>query len=193
MRANIQLISTVLLGSLSLIPSDILRYTALASAIALALVYNLRPNPATCLDQLEESIRKTEDIFERAKSNCACPRDQFSLTQEWVRLLEVKRSTSKMHCRILESERLTWRQYWHLNQRVTQCANSVATICTAIQLVVEYELQRKLTEDINETQSILMNSRSTCTACQAAPVQANTSDGYICAFRLGSIHNNLSI
>ncbi|KAJ7868273.1 hypothetical protein B0H13DRAFT_2558767 [Mycena leptocephala] len=174
MRADDQLLSSILFGSLSLIPNNSLRYTALGSAVAFALVYNLHSRRATRLHQLGQSIQQTEEGFESAKSKC--PRDQFRLAEE------VKRSSSKMHCRLLEGERLTWNQYWDLNKRVAECTTSINNIRTA--LIVEDELQRKLTEDINETHSILANA---CAACQAAPMnQTNLSDQYFWVYRAGS-------
>jgi hypothetical protein len=72
----------------SLIPNNSLRYTALGSAVAFALVYNLLPKRATRIRQLEQIIQQTEDIFERAKSMCARPRDQFHIAEEWIQFLE---------------------------------------------------------------------------------------------------------
>ncbi|KAJ7835494.1 hypothetical protein B0H13DRAFT_1913531 [Mycena leptocephala] len=165
MRVDDQLLSSILLGSVSLIPNNSLRYTALGSAVAFALVYNLLPERATRIRQLEHIIQQTEEGFGRAKS-------------------KVKRSSSKMHCCLLEGKRLTWKQYWDLNKRVAECTTSVNNIRTAVQaclfimlhLIVEAELQRKLTEDINEKHSILANA---CTACQVN--QHNLSDKYVCA------------
>jgi hypothetical protein len=88
MRADDQLLSSILLGSVSLIPNNSLRYMALGSAIAFALVYNLLSKRATRLRQLEHIIQQTEESFETAKSKCACSRDQFRLAEERVRLLE---------------------------------------------------------------------------------------------------------
>jgi uncharacterized membrane protein YciS (DUF1049 family) len=89
MRADEQLLSSILLGSVSLIPNNILRCTALGFVIAFVLIYNLYlKRGRTRLHQLEHSIQRAEDIFERAKSMCAHPRDQFRLAEEWVRLLE---------------------------------------------------------------------------------------------------------
>jgi hypothetical protein len=85
MRADVQLI---LLASLSLIPNNTLRYTALGSIIALALVYNIHLNIATWLRQLERSIQQTEEFIEEVKSKCPWPGDQFKLAEERVRLLE---------------------------------------------------------------------------------------------------------
>lgn len=84
-RSDAQLI---LLVSLSLIPDKTLRYTALGSAIALTLMYNIRLNLATWLCQLEQSIQQTEEFIEVVKCKCPWPQDHFRLTEERVRLLE---------------------------------------------------------------------------------------------------------
>jgi uncharacterized protein (DUF58 family) len=88
MRADDQLLSSIVLGSVSLIPNSSLRYTALGFAVAFALVYNLLSKRATRLHQLKQIIQQTEEGFGSAKSKCACPRDQLRLAEEWVQFLE---------------------------------------------------------------------------------------------------------
>ncbi|KAJ6585443.1 hypothetical protein B0H19DRAFT_1059671 [Mycena capillaripes] len=234
MRTDVQLISSILLGSLSLIPNNILRYTALGSVIVFTLIYNFHLRPATRLRELEQGIQQTEEFFERAKSN-PCPQDKFKLTQEWLRLLEadgrrlgfwddsitsscqpqrvpigprhpkllsggrksrflkiqrhrlraalpanlevsliwadgpserslyrIKQSASRTQCRVLKAGKLSWKQSWHFNKCVAECKNTVNNICTAVQLVLEAELQRKLAEDIVDTQSSLANAAAAC-------------------------------
>ncbi|KAJ6585456.1 hypothetical protein B0H19DRAFT_1109727 [Mycena capillaripes] len=184
MWADLQLISSILLGSLSLIPNDGLRYGALASIIVFALVYNLYLNRATWLRQLEQDIQRTEEFVEQAKIKCVSPRDQLKLAQEWVRLLEIERSASEMRCRILEPGRLTWKQYSRIKRRVAECTSSVNDIRTAAQLILETERQRKLAEDIAETHSVLANARSTCAVCQIVPMNSNNSSQYVHGHRL---------
>ncbi|KAJ6504728.1 hypothetical protein C8R47DRAFT_1245863 [Mycena vitilis] len=135
MRAdNTQLISSILLGSLSLIPNNPLRYVALASTVAFALLYHLHFGPTAFLLQLAQSIKQTEEVFEQAKSNAMCPRDRFSLAAEWIRLLEVKRSVSETQCRLWAGGKPSWKQYWHIHRRVADCVYSVDNIRTAVQL-----------------------------------------------------------
>ncbi|KAJ7617437.1 hypothetical protein DFH06DRAFT_1342855 [Mycena polygramma] len=162
MQADTQLISSILLGSLSLIPNNPLRYVALASTVAVALLYHLHLRPTAILDQLAQRIKQTEDVFKRAKSNDVCPRDRFSLAAEWVRLLEVKRSISEMQCRLWAGGRPTYKQYWQVNRRVAKCVNSADDIRTAVQLIVEAESQRKIAEDITETHTMLADAQSAC-------------------------------
>ncbi|KAJ7141476.1 hypothetical protein C8R44DRAFT_974973 [Mycena epipterygia] len=150
---------SILLGSLSLISNDTLRYTLLVITACLTLfsIVHLK-RPSTQLRQLEDMIKKTEEIIREAKSYCA--RDVLHLAEKGVRLLEVKRSASMIQCRILETDALTWTKYRVLSQDITDCAKIVKNIRIAVQLIVEAEHQRKFTEDINETESILTGVRS---------------------------------
>ncbi|KAJ6585460.1 hypothetical protein B0H19DRAFT_1059684 [Mycena capillaripes] len=162
MPTDVQLLSSIVLGSLSLIPNNILRYTSLASVIAFALVYNLYLNRAEWPYQFEQAIQQTEEIIERAKAKCTCSGDHFKLAQEWLRLLEVKQSVSEIRSHISETGTLTWKKYWHLKRRVAECTTRINNIRTSVELFLEAELQRKLAEDINETRSALETSRAAC-------------------------------
>ncbi|KAJ6585458.1 hypothetical protein B0H19DRAFT_1227879 [Mycena capillaripes] len=176
MRTDVQLVS--------------FRYTALGCAIAFILAYNLYLNRTTRLHQLEEAIRQTEEIFEPAKTQWACP----ETAQEWVRLLEVKRSVSEMQCRILEPGRLTWKQYLHFKRCLAECTSRVNNIRNAIQLIRETERQRNLAKEIIETNSVLANARFTCAACNAVPRnQFNIPNQYGRVYRLKTLDFFVSI
>ncbi|KAJ7617453.1 hypothetical protein DFH06DRAFT_1237715 [Mycena polygramma] len=181
-------LSSILLGSLSLIPNDGLRYAALASAVAFLLLFHLRLKPAGLLHQLAERIKHSEDLFEQAKLNCAPSRDPFrvSLAAEWIRLLEVKRTASDIQCRLWAEERPTWKQYWHINRRIAKHITTVDNISTTIQLVLAAELQRKIAQEIDENRSILQgNARSICAVC-GIPAQTSSPAQYICGYSAGS-------
>lgn len=78
---------SLLLGSLSLISNHALRYTLLAIAVFLTLLYVVhlkRPSPQ--LRELEDMTKTTEEIIRDAKSYCA--RDILHLWEKGVRLLE---------------------------------------------------------------------------------------------------------
>ena len=82
-----QLHSSILFGSLSLIPNDALRYTLLAIAVCIALLSIIHlKRPSTQLSQLEASVKKTEVLIQDAM--CLCTRDLISLVHQKVRLLE---------------------------------------------------------------------------------------------------------
>ncbi|KAJ7141462.1 hypothetical protein C8R44DRAFT_867083 [Mycena epipterygia] len=160
MRHNlVDQLPSLLLGFLSLISNDTLRYTLLAVTVCLTLLYVVHlERPSAQLDQLEDMIKETEDIIQEAKLYCA--RDLLSLAEKGVRLLEVKRSVSMIQCRILEAATLTWNKYRVLSGDIAECAKIIKNIQTAVHLIVEAERQRKLTEDINETETILIGVRS---------------------------------
>ncbi|KAJ7133587.1 hypothetical protein C8R44DRAFT_870960 [Mycena epipterygia] len=161
MRDNLvsQLQSSILLGSLSLISNDALRYTLLLIAASLALFYGIYlKRPSTQLGRLQDVVKKAENIIRDAKSYC--PRDILSLAEEGMRLLQIKRSASMIQCRILDADTLTWKKYRGLTRDIAECVKTVKKIRTRVQLIVEAERQRKFTEDINETETILTGVRS---------------------------------
>ncbi|KAJ7490463.1 hypothetical protein FB451DRAFT_1552179, partial [Mycena latifolia] len=156
MRANLlsQLQSSMLLGALSLIPNNALRYTLLVISACLALLYAVHlKRPSDKLRQLEDIVQKTEEIIRDAKLYCA--RDFLSLAEMGVRLLEVKRSASMIKCRLLETTTLTWKKYRLFSRDISDCVKIVMNIQTTVELIVEAELQRRYTDDINETEIIL--------------------------------------
>ncbi|KAJ7133586.1 hypothetical protein C8R44DRAFT_900223 [Mycena epipterygia] len=151
MRDNLvsKLQSSILLGSLSLIPNHTLRYKLLAIVACLALLYVIHlKRPSTQLSQLEDMVNKTEEIIRDAKSYC--PRDLLRLAEEGV-----KRSASMIHCRMLEVDTLTWKKYCVLSRDIAECAKTVKNVGTAVQLIVEAERQHKYMDDINQTETIL--------------------------------------
>jgi hypothetical protein len=82
-----QLPSSLLLGFLSLIPNNALRYTLLAITICIAVLsaFHLK-RPSIQLRELADFIHKTDENIGEAKS--LCPRDLLNLSQQGVRLLE---------------------------------------------------------------------------------------------------------
>ncbi|KAF7364801.1 hypothetical protein MVEN_00350100 [Mycena venus] len=149
-----QLKSSLLLGSLSLIPNDTLRYTALGLAASVGVIYTVHlQRPSFQLSQLERTVQEAEEIIREAKAYC--PRKVFNLTEEELRLLEIKRSASMIQCCILEAKTITWKKYRVFCCDIAYCAMRVGRIRTAVQLLVEAERQRKLTEDINAIETIL--------------------------------------
>ncbi|KAJ7133572.1 hypothetical protein C8R44DRAFT_730703 [Mycena epipterygia] len=170
-----QLQSSILLGSLSLIPNHALRYTLLLIATCLALLYVIHlKRPSTQLSELEDVLDKTEKIIRGAKS--CCPRDILRLAGEGVRLLEVKRSASMMQCCILEADTLTWNKYRVFSRDIAECAKTLKNIRTTVQLIVEAERQRKFTEDINQTESILTSVRSSAARGMLHPVVSHLQE-----------------
>ncbi|KAJ7490614.1 hypothetical protein FB451DRAFT_1220514 [Mycena latifolia] len=167
-----QLIVSTLLGISALIPSAPLRYAALGITICLALIYAIYlKHLSTKLRQLQIIIGTIEATIRSAKVQC--PRDQITLTEEWVRLMEVERVVSKILCHVLEMERMAWRNYLIFSRHIAECNARVKVICTTVRLVVEAERQRKLAEEITDAQFMLATVRQRGTvnplAVTAAP------------------------
>ncbi|KAJ7490459.1 hypothetical protein FB451DRAFT_1513064 [Mycena latifolia] len=173
MRDNLisQLQTSILLGALSLIPNDALRYTLFMISACLAIFYVIYlKRPSALLSQLEHIVQTTEEIIRDAKLRY--PRDLLSLTEVGVRLLRVKRSASMIQCRLLETTTLTWKEYRLLSRDISDCFKNVGKIRTAVelddgsnknctgQLIVEAERQRRYTEDINEIEIMLTSMHS---------------------------------
>ncbi|KAJ7490529.1 hypothetical protein FB451DRAFT_1165884 [Mycena latifolia] len=115
-----QLQSSILPGALSLIPNDRLRYTLLAIAACFAFLYAIHLNRlSTQRDHLEDIIQTTEGTIRDAKLHCG--RDLTNLLKKGMQLLRVKRSTSMIQSRMLETA-LTWKQYRLLSRDISDCA-----------------------------------------------------------------------
>ncbi|KAJ7438236.1 hypothetical protein B0H11DRAFT_2358962 [Mycena galericulata] len=170
-----QLQSSIFLMSLSLIPNNILRYTLLAIIICTAVLCTIHlQRPSTQLHHLGAKIQRAEEIVQEARSYCS--RDvQVLLAEHVVRLLEVKRTASIIRCRMLETDKLTVKKYRLLSSDIETCAKEVKSIQTAVQLVLEGERQRKYTEDINETETMLTGFRAP--ALWFIPRRASHLDG----------------
>ncbi|KAJ6585470.1 hypothetical protein B0H19DRAFT_1227885 [Mycena capillaripes] len=125
-----QLPSSILLGSLSLIPNDRLRYTALGLVVGVGLIYVIQLKRLSVqLSQLEDMIKQTEETIRDAK------------------------------------------KYRLLSRDIADCAKGVKKIRTAVQLIVEAERQRQLTEDINAKETILAGFR--CPSTFRAQIQSD--------------------
>ncbi|KAJ7490633.1 hypothetical protein FB451DRAFT_1361437 [Mycena latifolia] len=149
-----QLTATIILGSLSLIPNNILRYTALGLTACMGAIYFIYlKHPSTQLRQLEEILQGTDALIRRAKSQC--PRDQISLAEVALRFLQITHSTSLIKSRLLETPRLTWKYYRQLSKDIAEHTTRLRTIRVVVQLIVEAERQRKLAEEIGEAKFIL--------------------------------------
>ncbi|KAJ7133499.1 hypothetical protein C8R44DRAFT_870880 [Mycena epipterygia] len=155
-----QMIASILLGSLpALIPNSALRYLALATLLCLTVIYAIYiKHPSTQLYQLQEAIATTKEITRSARVQY--PRNHLSLTAEWARLLAVEQRASMIQCRLWETDYLPWNKYRPLSNDIADCSAQIKSICIGVQNMVEAEHQRKLAEDINETESILASIRS---------------------------------
>ncbi|KAK7022149.1 hypothetical protein R3P38DRAFT_3270975 [Favolaschia claudopus] len=153
-----QLQSSLLIALLSLIPNNILRYTAVGLTAGAGAAYTVHlKRPSVCLRHLDDVIEKTEAIFNRAAQKIFSS-DSRALTEEGVKLLEVKRSASGIRYRILDSGTPTWKIYRDLCRDIGECVKKIEKVGTSVQRIVEAEHQRQLTEDINATRIVLGHS-----------------------------------
>ncbi|KAF7364812.1 hypothetical protein MVEN_00351300 [Mycena venus] len=150
----LQLQSSILFGSLSLITNNTLCFTLLGFATGIFAIYvaYLR-RPSIQFRSLQEAIRNTEANITGAKF--IYPENRSIMEQE-VRLLKVKRSASLMRCLMLQMGFLAWKSCWELMKEISNCHKDINDIHTAAQLAVEMELQRAYTEDIDKTETILV-------------------------------------
>ncbi|KAJ7438247.1 hypothetical protein B0H11DRAFT_2294004 [Mycena galericulata] len=145
---------------LSLIPNNILRYTLLTIIICTAVPCAIHlQHPSTQLHYLGAKIQRAEEIVQEAKSYC--PWDvQAHFAQQLMRLLEVKHTVSMLRCRLLETTKLTVKKYRLFSSDIAACETEVKSIWTAVELMVEEENQRRYTEDINKTKTMLASFQS---------------------------------
>ncbi|KAJ7740256.1 hypothetical protein DFH07DRAFT_965437 [Mycena maculata] len=159
MRKVARLDFSLLLGLLSLIPNNPLRYTFGGLTVILITVASIRlQHPSAQLRQLQETIQNTECVLERARTQCT---SHLPLIHAECRLLEMKLSASLIRSRVLETTRLTWGNYRRLSSDIAACARDVQAVRNDVQasvssLTVEADRQQRYRESINETQSIFL-------------------------------------
>ncbi|KAF8144971.1 hypothetical protein K438DRAFT_1872950, partial [Mycena galopus ATCC 62051] len=157
-----ELLPSLLLTVVAAIPNHAIRYTALTSLLALAILclIHLR-SLSTQICQLGVLVDQTEEYTRRAMVQN--PRCYLSLTEQMGHLLEwAAAMASSIKCRILNSgtEWYGWNKYWSLTSDIGECTKGVKKIRTAVKLILEAEHQRKLADDIFEIQFILTASNT---------------------------------
>ncbi|KAJ7364848.1 hypothetical protein DFH08DRAFT_799162 [Mycena albidolilacea] len=166
------LLTSLVLAFIASIPNHTVRYSALGVIVTLSVLCVIQlKSVSTQLRHLTKMIDKTDELLRRAAAHS--PRNYFKLTKEMVELLESRNTASLIKCRILDSERLrfNWTNYRTISNAIAGCAKRVKSIRTAVeswtdpqysivQLVVEAEHQRKVADDIGDTQFILATSQT---------------------------------
>ncbi|KAJ7609504.1 hypothetical protein FB45DRAFT_1038936 [Roridomyces roridus] len=154
---SISELASILLGALALIPHHMLRYTLVAiTIIFLTVLVTHFQRPSNQLLALRESIRHAEETIHEVQP--LCTREvQVGLAELGVRLLEVRQAALIWKCRLLETDRLTWRKYWLMRRRIQACVLDVKNIRTAIQVLLESE--HELGEEKNPLSPELPRSR----------------------------------
>ncbi|KAJ7213960.1 hypothetical protein GGX14DRAFT_392732 [Mycena pura] len=127
-----QLLSSLFLVSICLIPNHTIRLAALAVSLVMALVYIIYAKYSpTELAQLEGIIEKTEQVVQDAGAHCCI--GPFILVEVNLRLLEVKRSASLIRCHILESRTSIWKKYYRLSRDISSCTQVISKVLIAVQ------------------------------------------------------------
>ncbi|KAJ7441624.1 hypothetical protein B0H11DRAFT_2292312 [Mycena galericulata] len=152
--------SSVALATLSLIPNDALRYALLAIAVCAAILHAIHLKcPSTQIYDLQTKIAHAEEVIQSARMYSARG-IQVRVAEQYVQLLRVKRTTSMIHCRLLEENPYIWKKYRLLSGDIASCGQEVKRIRTVVQVMVEDERQRQYTEDINDAETMLCGFRS---------------------------------
>ncbi|KAJ7213945.1 hypothetical protein GGX14DRAFT_392717 [Mycena pura] len=128
-----QLLSSLLLASISLIPNHTIRLAALAVSLVMALTHTIYLKyPSTQLAQLEAIINKTEQVIQDAEAHCRI--GPLILVEANLRLLKVKCSASVIRCRILESRTFLWKNYYQLSRDISACAQVISKALITVQV-----------------------------------------------------------
>ncbi|KAF8175668.1 hypothetical protein K438DRAFT_1979561 [Mycena galopus ATCC 62051] len=154
-----ELLPSLLLTFVVAIPNHTLRYTALGFSIVLAILCSIHlRSPATQIRQLAVLMNQTKEHIRRGMMQS--PRSYLSLTEQMQQLLKSTETASWIKCRVLNSEPewFSFNKYWLLSSDIGECTKGVKKIRTAVQLILEAEHQRKLADNILETQFILKAS-----------------------------------
>ncbi|KAJ6480288.1 hypothetical protein C8R45DRAFT_1100877 [Mycena sanguinolenta] len=162
--------SSLLFFTLSLIPSNIIRYPALVLAVISLMVYSIYNNPPSArLTQVNNVIIVVDGILTQGKAKCI--RDYLLLAECETRLLQTKLSASKIHSDLLELDAMTWKRYLQnimaISRSLAKCERELRDIersllaSSLIFLLIEAAHQRKLAEDLNLNTEIVNGFPST--------------------------------
>ncbi|KAF7378084.1 hypothetical protein MSAN_00232600 [Mycena sanguinolenta] len=144
--------SSILFFTLSLIPSDVLRYPAIVLAAISVGIYSVHRNSlAARLSQVYDVIIIVDDILTRAKAECM--RDHLLLADCETGLLWTKLSASKIHSYLLELDATAWKRYLQnkmaISRSLSKCERELRDVQTSLLLLIESAHQRRLAEDLN--------------------------------------------
>ncbi|KAJ6480285.1 hypothetical protein C8R45DRAFT_1100874 [Mycena sanguinolenta] len=151
--------SSLLFFTLSLIPSNVLRYPALGVAAISLVVYSICSNlPSAGLTQVNDAIIVVDGILTRAKAECM--RDHLLLVECEIGLLRTKLSASEIHSQILEIHAMSWKHYLQnriaISKSLARSERELRAIQTSLLLLIEAAHQRKLAEDLNLNAEIVV-------------------------------------
>ncbi|KAJ6480282.1 hypothetical protein C8R45DRAFT_1100870 [Mycena sanguinolenta] len=143
--------TSLLFFTLSLIPSNILRYAALGVTIISLVFFSIyRDPPSARLNRVNDVITVVDTILTQAKAKCM--RDHLLLAECETRLLRAKLSASQIHSHLLEIDTMSWKYYLQnrmsISSGLAMCKRELRNVQTSLLLLIESARQRKLVEDI---------------------------------------------
>ncbi|KAF8206046.1 hypothetical protein K438DRAFT_1963821 [Mycena galopus ATCC 62051] len=168
--------SAALSSAIFLIPS-IFPYLSLGLVSASFIVYTLHYYcPSARLSRLKDTITIAEQTLNHAKVNCK--RDYLALAAVETRFLRTKLTTSRLHERLLDVRDIPgWKDYVQtmiaVSLSLSTLRRELREVHRSLLFLIEAACQRKLTQDINESQEIidgalhLQNSWRSRVQCQA--------------------------
>ncbi|KAJ7619334.1 hypothetical protein FB45DRAFT_871547 [Roridomyces roridus] len=111
------------------------------------------------LGRLFDTIHYTSQIFKATKSDCTRVA-MMALAAPEQRFLKARRSASEIKELMLTmNEKETWMEWFRasreMGRRIDQCVDDVRGIRTEILVIAEKDHQRKISEEIKESQEVL--------------------------------------
>ncbi|KAJ7788513.1 hypothetical protein B0H13DRAFT_1936590 [Mycena leptocephala] len=117
--------TSIILGTLALVPGTTSRYVCLAFATASFIFLAARhQGPAQKFTKLEDAIEDLEDILERTKAASSYARNHMDLIDAGCRLLQVKLSASKIQSHLLDMRSATWKNYFRSVPAIIQTSTN---------------------------------------------------------------------
>ncbi|KAJ7189715.1 hypothetical protein GGX14DRAFT_408586 [Mycena pura] len=152
--------SSILVAGLALVPGDAARYICLGLLLAL-LVYRVArgQTPAAKMNALTAAIASANELLTRAPSTTGSDRVSSMHQELLLRIAENFKST--LQCRLLEIniEGHGWNEYFRdvrgLLKDIDKCTKDIKKIQTKIHLLIEWDAQRKLDDEIHKSRAVL--------------------------------------
>nr|GAT45027.1 predicted protein [Mycena chlorophos] len=144
-----QVLSTLVLSALSLIPHPVVRIAAavLCAVLAVAHIF-IAQRPPTLLVELKAKIEEIEDAIAVARETVTAG-NPWLLMEESSALLRIKRSASILRCSLIHRRNVSLMGYirtWFAISRETRAAQK---LLSRVQLVIEADLQRSYSVGID--------------------------------------------
>ncbi|KAJ7636897.1 hypothetical protein FB45DRAFT_907653, partial [Roridomyces roridus] len=145
-----------------------LTYTGLALLVAWAIIFagHRQLWPAEKLGRLVNAIDSTLQILKATKSDCTRVA-MIALMALEPRFLQAQHRASEINQQLLTiNEQETWMAWFRagrdIGRCIDQCADDVRRIRTELLVIAEKDRQRKISEEIRETQEVLPTIDPSC-------------------------------